>query len=302
MIHVGIAFDQNYFNQFGALSCSIFKSKKIEDKIHFHIITPDLTKEQKQLLKQYVKNHDCLIYFYSIDFELTKQFITKGEWTSAVYYRLFFPILLKDKCEKLLYLDSDIIVVNSIKPFFKIDLQNYPVAAVYDNYVKTQPLLGIEKEGEYFNSGVLLMDVKKWNEQNISEKSFKFLEENPEKIRFVDQCALNAVLKNNWLKIESKYNLLYSYVPWELPKKEQNKFLEDKIVIHYTLQRPWNMLCRNPLRHLYHKHLSDFPLKTNNKKFTDFSYKKISSFIKIHIFEIYSSSKIFKKINSLRKL
>lgn len=296
-IHVGISFDQNYFNQFGALSSSIFDSKKIQDKIHFHIITPDLTEEQKKKLTKYVHKHKCLINFYTIDFELTKQFITTGKWTSAVYYRLFFSIILKNKCDRILYLDSDTIVVNSLQPLFDIELNNYPVAAVYDNYVKTQPLLGIEKEGEYFNSGVLLIDINKWNEQKISEKAFNFLQQNPEKIKFVDQCALNGVLRNNWLQIEPSNNLMYSYLPWKLPRREQTEYLKDKIVIHYTLERPWNMLCRNPLRELYHEHLANFPIKKQTNKYTDFSFNKIIPWLKIRAFEFYTNSPLLGKLN-----
>jgi lipopolysaccharide biosynthesis glycosyltransferase len=301
MINIGIAFDQNYFNQFGALSSSIFSSKKIDDKIHFHIITPDLTEEQKKKLTEYIYENNCLITFYTIDFELTKQFVTKGEWTAAVYYRLFFPILLKNECNRILYLDSDTIVIKSLEPFYTINLHGKPVAAVYDNYVKTQPLIGIEEEGKYFNSGVLLIDIKKWNEQCISEKAFAYLEKHPENIKFVDQCALNAVLKDNWLPLEINYNLLYSYIPWELPKKRHKEYLNNKVIIHYTLQRPWNMLCRNPLRYLYHQHLSQFPLKKQESKYVDFKYKNLTKYIKINLFEFYSGSTILKYVVSLFK-
>lgn len=299
-IHIGIAFDKNYINQFGALVESIYHTNT-ENKLHFHVITPDLTNQQKKSISNYIEKHNNKINFYDIDFSLVKGFTLKGNWTSAVYYRLFFPILLKEKCNKLLYLDSDTIVVNSLQPFFDIDLGKYPVAAVPDNYVKTQPLLGIEKEGDYFNSGVLLIDINIWNKQEISEKAFHFLEQNPKKIKFVDQCALNAVLLNNWYKLEKNYNLLYSYIPWKLPRKQHNEYLKDKFVIHYTLQRPWNMLCRNPLRHLYHEHLANFPIKTHTNKYTDFSMNKILPWLKIRLFEFYTNSPILEKLNQKTK-
>ena len=47
------------------------------------------------------------------------------------------------------------------------NIDNYVIGAIYDNYVKTQELIGITEEGQYFNSGVLLIDVKKWIEQNV---------------------------------------------------------------------------------------------------------------------------------------
>jgi lipopolysaccharide biosynthesis glycosyltransferase len=92
-------------------------------------------------------------------------------------------------------------------------MNEFPVAAVYDNYVKSQPLLGIFDEGEYFNSGMLLIDVEKWREQNISEKVMEYLLKYPERIKFVDQCGLNAVLNGNWMKLPARFNRIFTYLP-----------------------------------------------------------------------------------------
>jgi lipopolysaccharide biosynthesis glycosyltransferase len=178
----------------------------------------------------------------------------------------------------------DTIVIGSLEELFKTDLTNKPVACVYDNYVKKQPLIDLNEEGHYFNSGVMLINVPLWNKLRISERTLQYITDFPEKIRFVDQCGLNAVLKNNWHQLPNKFNLLYSYIPADISKRRFEEFIDDKIIIHYTLQRPWNYLCKNRGRHLYYKYLR---LAGKTKLYSDFSFKKVPAKCIILLKEFY---------------
>ena len=175
------------------------------------------------------------------------------------------------------------------------DLENYPVGAVYDNYVIKNFELGIMEEGNYFNSGVLLIDVDLWNEQHISDKAIKFLQEYPEKIKFVDQDALNAVLINNWKKLDWKFNVIYTRLPYSLSKNEMQLFIKDKVIIHFTIQRPWLMLCKNRYRNLYFYYLKKSQIKIR-KRYVDFSWTKIPAYLKIRLLEWYLDSTFVQKI------
>jgi lipopolysaccharide biosynthesis glycosyltransferase len=175
-------------------------------------------------------------------------------------------------------------------------MEHYPVAAVYDNYVKTQPLIDIVQEGEYFNSGVLLIDVNKWKQQNISEKACQYLLHNPQNILFVDQCALNVVLRNNWKKLDSRFNLMYSSLPDPLDKNQIHGLLKENVVVHYTLQRPWQMLCKNRLRNLYFFYLKRSGADQDWHGYADFEVKKIPAWIKIRLNELYFDLPYLRKM------
>jgi lipopolysaccharide biosynthesis glycosyltransferase len=166
---------------------------------------------------------------------------------------------------------------------------------VYDNYVVTQPLIGITEENEYFNSGVLLIDIPLWKAQRISEQCFDYLLKYPERIRFVDQCALNAVLKQNWKKLDWKFNVLYTWLPEEATARQLKKFIEDKYIIHFTLHRPWNILCRNRFRTRYFKYLKASPA-ADKSRYHDFSRNKIIPLLKLRILEMYMDSPYLKKL------
>lgn len=226
-MHIAIAFDSNYLLPFYALVTSLFHNNP-NQQITLHCIVREVSETEKQRISNYVNNYSSFIYFYKVDEELIAKFVLRGQWTMAVYYKIFFPLIVPNTLERLLYLDADTLVINHLNPLYHIDLQHYPLAAVYDDYVKTQPNLGIYEEGHYFNSGVMLFNLKEWRNQRISEKALDILSSHPEKITYVDQDALNAVLINNWLRIPEKFNLLYSYIPHDLPKSSFDFYLKIK--------------------------------------------------------------------------
>lgn len=285
-LHLALAFDKNYLRQFYVLATSLFANHN-KGEICFHIIATGISDSDIKSIEAYVHAHENKILFYTVDESTIKKFVLINKWTHAVYLRLFFPLILRDTVSRVLYLDMDIVVVNSLYEFWGTDLGGMPLAAVYDNYVKTQPLIGITHEGNYFNSGVMLIDVAHWNALNISEKAMDYLQHNPEKIQFVDQCGLNAVLKGLWLKLPEKYNFIYSSVPPTASIKELKALVSNIVVVHYTLQRPWLMLCRNRLAYLYHDFLKASPAKKWGPRFTDFSLSKIPALLQIKLLNLY---------------
>jgi len=292
-IHLAIAYDQNYLNQFYALLTSVIEHNK-SHRISLHCIATGLSDAQYENIRQYCAGRGTDIAFYHIDKEMAARFVLSNNWTMAVYYRLFFPFLIPQDIQRLLYIDTDTLVVNDLAPLYGQDISGYPVGAVYDNYVKKQPLIGIEAEGDYFNSGVLLIDIPAWKEQQISEKAFDYLLRYPERILFVDQCALNAVLKNNWKKLPGYCNTMTSMIPAGMDRKLRSRFLSDKIVLHFTLQRPWLYLCTHPYRHLYHHYVRQSPL-SDKKPVKDFAAGKIKQKVKQDVLAFYLSSPVLKR-------
>ena len=295
-IHVGVGFDRNYLMPFHAMLNSLIESNR-DNKLQLHVIADELSSEEKKEISDRLRAAGNRISFYNVDSSLINKFVLTSQWTAVVYYRLFFSKVIPQTINRLLYLDCDTIVNNSLLELYSMDLEGHPVAAVYDNYVRIQPLIGIVQEGEYFNSGVLLMDIHKWNQQQVSERALDYLLTYPEKIVFVDQCALNAVLRNNWKKLDPCFNLMYSLLPEGLSKRHLNDYLNKAVIIHFTLQRPWQMLCRNRLRYLYFFHLRRSRLKLYPFYcYSDFEWKKIPAWLKLRTRELYFDMPVIQKI------
>lgn len=298
VINIAFAFDKNYWTQFCAVVHSVLTSQT--SVVHLHLIAPDTTIEQKTALKEYVKEYRGEVNFYDVTRELVDGFVVMNKWSHAVYYKLFFPLLVAGRVERLLYIDVDTIVLNPLDELFKTDLKGHSIGAVYDNYVKQQPLIGVS-EGEYFNSGVMLIDVESWNSKQVSQKSADYLRDFPDRIRFVDQCALNAVLKHDWYRLSFHYNLLYSYLPdtYAVPK---SAYLRDKYIIHFTLQRPWEFLTQNRFSYLYRRNVNQTPLLSRRFKYQDFTFSKIPAYLKTRLHFFYSESPMLQMLRRSLKM
>jgi lipopolysaccharide biosynthesis glycosyltransferase len=292
--NIAIAFDQNYLQPFFALVTSIFHSTNPAE-VSIHVIMTGVCDEDRHTIDNYINASGSRISYYSISDPQIEKFVTMNTWTTAVYYRLYFPLLVPDHVKLLLYLDTDTIVLNNLSQLFSQQMNGFPLAAVYDNYVKNQPLLGIFEEGQYFNSGVLLIDVEKWRAQKISEKAMEYLLKHPDRIRFVDQCGLNAVLVGNWMKLPSRFNRIFTYLPDDLSDDQMPAIINDTVVLHFTLERPWHMLCKNRFRRLYRKFLVNSPFR-HASILTDFSIQKIPAWVRIRLVEIYNDNLLVKKL------
>jgi lipopolysaccharide biosynthesis glycosyltransferase len=266
-IHIALAFDQNFITPFYVLLTSIF-SNNDKNNLVFHTIAEGLDQKQKDDILSFVHQNNAEIFFYSIDIKLVQRFTLAAESphiTSATYYRLYFPELISIDIDYLLYLDTDIIVIGELGKLYQTAIGNFPVGAVADIKVGSRPDIGVENDGEYFNAGVLLINLKRWRLLRVTERAVKFLIAFPEKIILADQDALNNVFANNWYKLDKCYNITFYDVPKHLRKKEFEYYLKDKVIIHYTTQnKPWLLTCTNRLRYLYYYYLQRSPYKGLN--------------------------------------
>jgi len=299
-LHIGLAFDQNFIIHFYVVITSIFANTKAD--ITFHVITSGVSVEEQEEIRRYVEQNKATINFYEIDMELVSRFhIQSQHFTAATFYRLFFPAALPPSVKRFLYLDTDIIVSGDLTRFSEVDMQGFPIAAALDPGVIVRPELGVHKEHSYFNAGILLIDIDLWRQQQITERAIRFIIDNPEKIPYVDQDALNATLVGNWLKIGKEFNLQRGHVQ-NAPKKEVQAVAQAAIVVHYTSNdKPWNPYCTHPLKYLYWLYLGKSP-KALNKRYAGTKLLKIlaTSYVNNMVVSLYLNNPVL--IKAWRKL
>jgi lipopolysaccharide biosynthesis glycosyltransferase len=286
IIHIGTAFDEQYITPFYVLLTSIFYNNPGKD-IVVHSIATGVSSKEKEKLKNFAGKHKAKILFYDIDEEYIKKNVVipvNNYFTIATYYRLFLPYLVPSEVKRILFIDTDAVVINELESLYHMDIGNAPFAAASDPYPEIREDLGIYKEGEYFNAGVLLIDVAQWKDQKVTEKAMQFIKDHPEKIKWVDQDALNATQKERWYRLDRKYNMTKVDVMLHIPKKE---LVKDKVIIHYTTaQKPWKALGNNKLRYLYHYYLKRSPC-ASQKKYIDFKWSGtvLRRFVEIRLYE-----------------
>jgi lipopolysaccharide biosynthesis glycosyltransferase len=304
---IAIAFDQTFLTPFYVLITSILYNNS-ESEINFHVIATDVPQDEKDQISAYIKKHKCCITYYDVDPEQLS--ITKFPQTTvypiSTYYRLLFPYLVNSSIQKLLYLDTDIVVIKDLKELFQTDLGAFPVGAVAEPFAPPRPDLGIYKQGSYINSGVLLINLPQWLRNNITERTKDFIIEHQDKLIWLDQDALNAVLKNNYYSLNHKYNLTSEFVSRSMPLQELKQFVKNKVIIHFTsgyVKKPWSALSTNRLRFIYHEYLRISPHRYK-KKYTDFTYSKqfLADYIRIRVVDwLIDHPKLLQLVNKSKQ-
>lgn len=251
--------DESYAMPTYVSLCSLLRNinYKIGLKYHIYIIAQKFKSSTKLCFEHIHKeNVDIKIIEIKDDFE---QFaiLKKGFHVStAAILKFKLPSLLKN-IDKILYLDSDTIIQNDINELFYIDIENFYAGVVNDvkPLVKYKPnmlkKLNILNHAGYFNSGMMLLNLKKMREDHIAEKLFQYRTE--EKNYFMDQDAFNVVIGGNVKYLDLKYNLLVTleneFTLSEIKKyylvqekyKSFTALAEDSVVIHYASKnKPWN--------------------------------------------------------------
>ena len=236
-IHIGFGIDKN-FGRFAGITITSLVHNNIANELIIHIVYDELLPEDMDRLKKTEQLYRNLtLHFYQITSTEGMTFVVPpGHITQAMYYRYLFADLLPPEITKILYLDADIICKGDILPLWQTDLQGRVLGAVRDwGEAKSCGRIGL-KNGRYFNSGVLLMDLVKWRQQQLTQKLFRWLEQiGSTKILWGDQDALNGVIDGGFMELPKKYNCI-------VINNTVLKAVPDDVIVHYIdYVKPWHI-------------------------------------------------------------
>lgn len=300
-IHIALAIDKPYIQHAGVLLCSLFEHN-LKNKFIIHLIIDFDENKELEKLRALVCTYGQYLSCLRIQNDKLKNYKLSDHATTAVYYRLLLPKLLSSKLKKVLYLDSDIVIKKDLLPLWKTDLAGYPLAAVREPLFNRHQQLGIPEDTLYFNSGVMLINLPVWRNEEISETTMDFVERHPERISYWDQDGLNAVLSGNWLELHPKWNQqtmffeAEKYKNFSIDEALLKESLQKPGIIHYSAKfKPWDYWCSHPLKEEYFFYLKKTPWR--NFYIVEFSFlhmlkqkikKNINKFLGVKIFEVYA--------------
>lgn len=269
MIHIAITINEDFIIPACVMLTSLLENNK-KNQIHVHVLTN--SKSYKlQLLKRTLKRYQCNYTFHVLSKEIEQKinnFCISAHADFVNYYRIFLPEILDESIEKVLYLDVDMIINADILELYNTNIQGVALAAADEENDNAVHLLNIPFGYNYFNSGVLLMNLQKFREEHLIEKLSVFILENEEKLFSWDQDAFNAVLYDQRLTLDHKWNVT-------LKAALAIKDIQPNIV-HYTgMHKAWHPhYCEHPYKQLYFDYLKkDVFLKLLNRYFAPKSHR-----------------------------
>ena len=225
-------------------------------------------------------------------------------FTIETYFRFFLAELFPQE-DKVLYLDGDTLVQKDVKDLFSIDVGDAYLAATRDmeiirathylgerhaSYFENQ--LGLESIDNYFQAGVMLVNLKQWRKENFACRLLECLKKVPNPM-YADQDILNAVCQNRVKFITQNWDFTW-HLPFldsqfqkNLPAPFAQQYLqakEDPFIIHFTgesmkpedkpeeqeAQKFWQYAAVSPYfgvlwKRMYQKQLAGFKFAHKNK-------------------------------------
>ena len=256
------ATDDNYAPYCGIMLTSLFENNK-ELNFCIYILVEQLSNKSKNEFATLARIYNQRIEIITVDSDKLKDCpMHDDDYVSLVtYYRLLAPQLLPQEIDKLLYLDSDMIIDRSIESLYNTDIENYAIAAALDeDYMNEEKYKRLEYafEKKYFNAGVLLINLKYWRDNKVMQRCFEYIKGNANKLIFHDQDTLNFVLKDEKKEIHIKNNFQTGFIHKKRNVEpglinDINESVVAPVVIHYTgLNKPWKYGVHPYKNHFLH--------------------------------------------------
>lgn len=220
--------DDAYFKYANVVITSIIYNQNRNCRYEINVLSEFISNENMLLARKQLESHPNFTINFVIlkDFDSSKFFLN-SYMSISTYYRFYIPQLFSHY-DRILYLDSDLIVDADISDFASLDFDDKLAICSPSPFIRNKVLKGDDEKFslnyfthvlkmpdplQYFNAGVMLYNIKKMNEIDITAKLFEALEDIKEPF-LQDQDILNSVLSNNGgvKLISSKYNMTRTFV------------------------------------------------------------------------------------------
>ena len=275
MIDICFITDENYVLPTLVAIKSLITNNKHE--VCISIVASELSEELQQLFRQ-LATENCKINIVIAE-NPCANIDTKHIYVSkAAMLKFALPHIFSD-LDKILYIDGDVLILDDLYELWKTDLDGNYIAAVADMAgmieEKHHEKYGFEK---YFNSGVMLLNLKNMRKDNCSEKLIENKINDVFKC-FMDQDALNETLYPKVIWLHPKFNMMWPNLKYSMEKIAQFYELDiddikycyqNPIILHLTNRlKPWKDVSHPnfDLWYSYFKLLPKSKFRKNHKNF-----------------------------------
>ena len=241
IIPIFFAVDNEYIPFLAVTLQSIVEHSTEENYYVIKILCTNISEGNKEKINKYTKDN-ISIEFVDLNYYIEKiknKLYTRDYFSMTTYFRLFISNLYP-QYNKAIYLDSDIVLLTDVAELYKEDIGDNLVGAVRDDIIQqnevfqeyVEKVVGVSSYKNYFNAGMLIMNLDELRKNKFQEK-FLYLLENVKYSVVQDQDYLNRICKGRVKLLDASWNVMPNAT------KDVN---EDNIkLIHYNYQyKPWH--------------------------------------------------------------
>ncbi|WAL58246.1 glycosyltransferase family 8 protein [Thermocoleostomius sinensis] len=275
VIYLACAADDFYAMPLGVTICSAVSNLSKHYRVVLYVLDGGIHRVNKLKLMESLDQARVEIHWLRPSSSQIEQiyYQSKNSYPISAYLRLLLPEILPRQVEKVIYLDTDVIVKGDLKELWEIEVENYALLAVQDavhrflhqaQHLKHLDLtaMGISAEHKYLNSGVLVINLQRWRTDRIANQVIDFLAHHPE-LPYPDQDGINLILAGEWKELHPLWNqvhVLHLFSAWHESPYSQDWFdeaVKHPAIIHFTGRpKPWISNCTHPQKGAFLHYLS----------------------------------------------
>lgn len=235
---------------------SIVASNRNAWPVEFHIVYDGMSEATRANLTHALPNGSASCHWLALD-RLDAGWLRNlpplNGASRMTYARFLIPQIFPEDTPRVLYLDVDIVVMDALAPLWDTPLNGAILGAVIDGGV--DPLLKrgllterrVARVRDYFNAGMLLIDLPRWRSERVSERARAYLERNPDTF-YHDQDALNATCEGRWHPLPRRWN----FQPQPDQRIDSLAAADRPAVVHFvSTPKPWNPRSLSVNSHLH---------------------------------------------------
>jgi lipopolysaccharide biosynthesis glycosyltransferase len=248
-----MACDESYAMQLATALRSIVDANRSGEPLDVHVLSDRFSEDMRQKVVDSLPQGSASIRWAAVDLTSFEEFRTLPHVSKMTYARLTIPRIFADSVRRVLYLDADLLVLDDLGPLWDMNLNGAVVGAVLDRadaHLKARvpvPNDEVPYVRDYFNAGILLIDLDRWRKERISENAMDYLRCHPG-TKFMDQDALNVACDGRWMALDPRWNFqehfdtaVLGMMPAERPK-----------IVHFAGHlKPWDADTLNSNAGLY---------------------------------------------------
>ena len=262
-MNIVYASDNDFAEMLGISMMSLLENNIECSDLDIYILDGGISEENKASLVSVAEKYGRRIFFSDVRNMLNDD-MKQQRGSLSTFSRLYLSRLMPQDIEKVLYLDCDLLVLKNIEALYDSDISGCYCAGIIDCVSRSHlKAIGLDGESNYFNAGVLLINLKMWRAENVVEKFEEFSLKCNNDVLYADQGIINNVLSERSLKLSPEYNCytaIYDFTYKDLmtfrkpvryySEKEIETAKNDPAIVHFTTSflslRPWVEGCDHP--------------------------------------------------------
>ena len=261
------AADENYVRPLAVVLHSAVQNLRADSQLQVILMDGGISESSWMGLKETLVDLPIEIHVIKPDRDEISDLSISHHITHTAYLRLLAGRLLPETIDRVIYLDSDVLVQDDLTKLWELPVNDDYCLAVPDiacpyvsaktadvNFKKSCPYmaalspianwreLGLRGEASYFNSGVMVLNLERWRRENIEVELLACLRDNPRHVWCWDQYALNVVFADQWSALPARWNQgahVFEYPDASHSPIDQQQFIEMRdrpAIIHFTTE------------------------------------------------------------------